>query len=155
MSGSLHHLWLYTDWANTLLLETLRGYSDAVPSICLRLLSHIMNAQVIWLSRINGVPSPVSVWTEHDLTTCEHYHRTASEELGQIVKAYVPEQNQLIDYKDSKNVAYQNSLQDILLHIFNHGSYHRAQIAMEMRRNGLEPINTDYLIFARNRERSV
>ncbi|WP_414711827.1 DinB family protein [Sphingobacterium sp. UBA1498] len=46
-------------------------------------------------------------------------------------------------------MAFHNKVNDILLHVFNHGTYHRAQIASEMRRNGVEPINTDYITFIR------
>ncbi|MFC3356180.1 DinB family protein [Sphingobacterium zeae] len=35
-------------------------------------------------------------------------------------------------------MAFHNKVNDILLHVFNHGTYHRAQIASEMRRNSVE-----------------
>jgi uncharacterized damage-inducible protein DinB len=28
-------------------------------------------------------------------------------------------------------------------------TYHRAQIAMDLREKGFEPVNTDYIVFAR------
>jgi uncharacterized damage-inducible protein DinB len=30
-----------------------------------------------------------------------------------------------------------------------HGTYHRGQIAMQLRQQGLEPVNTDYIMFLR------
>ena len=38
---------------------------------------------------------------------------------------------------------------EILLHIVNHSTYHRAQVAKELRANGFEPINTDYITYVR------
>jgi uncharacterized damage-inducible protein DinB len=46
---------------------------------------------------------------------------------------------------------FANTIFDMLLQVFTHGGYHRGQIAMEMRRAGLEPINTDYIVFLRSR----
>lgn len=149
MTASIHQLWLYNDWANKLLLSTIKLQAEAVPRSCLRLFSHIVNAQLIWLSRINGELPPVSVWQEHPLAECERYHTLSSEGLQQKVENYYQGEINPVRYSNTKNARFENSLQDILLHIFNHGTYHRAQIATEMRRNGLEPVNTDYITFVR------
>jgi len=39
----------------------------------------------------------------------------------------------------------------MLLQAFTHGGYHRGQIAMQLRQQGLEPVNTDYIIWVRQR----
>ncbi|WP_448634332.1 DinB family protein [Pedobacter panaciterrae] len=36
-----------------------------------------------------------------------------------------------------------------MLHVFNHGTYHRAQIAKEMTMHNIKPVNTDYIQFMR------
>jgi uncharacterized damage-inducible protein DinB len=46
-------------------------------------------------------------------------------------------------------MTFTNTVFDMLLQVFTHGGYHRGQIAMEMRKAGLEPINTDYINFVR------
>lgn len=55
----------------------------------------------------------------------------------------------VVKYSNTKGQEFSNSLYDILLHLFNHGTYHRGQIATDMRRNGLEPLNTDYITMVR------
>jgi len=149
MSTPLVQLWLYNDWANNLLIENMKQEAEKMPSVCLRLFSHIMNAQLIWLYRLNGEQPPVGVWDEHSLFTCEQYHRLASSGFKEKVYADAAEIATIISYTNTKNEQFQNSFGDILLHVFNHGTYHRAQIASEMRRNGLDPINTDYISFVR------
>lgn len=149
MSDSIYQLWQYNDWANKLLLNTLKVYENTLPPSCLRLLSHIVNAQLTWLSRINGEPSPVGIWDEHTLSVCEKYHILSSEELQNKVENYKHDEMQPIRYTNTKGEIFENSLQDILIHIFNHGTYHRAQIATEMRINGLDPVNTDFITFVR------
>lgn len=149
MSNPLVQLWLYNDWANNLLIEKMKQDAECIPPGCLRLLSHIMNAQLIWLYRLNGEKPPVGVWDEHSLLTCEQYHQLASSGFTEKVRADKGKIMEAVNYTNTKNEQFQNSFGDILLHVFNHGTYHRAQIAAEMRRNGLDPINTDYISFVR------
>ena len=54
-----------------------------------------------------------------------------------------------VEYTNSRGMTFTNSVFDMLMQVFTHGGYHRGQIAMEMRRAGLEPINTDYIVFLR------
>jgi uncharacterized damage-inducible protein DinB len=40
-------------------------------------------------------------------------------------------------------------VEQIMIHLVNHSSYHRGQIAMLLRQNGFEPVNTDYITYDR------
>jgi uncharacterized damage-inducible protein DinB len=51
----------YNNWANSLLLDTLKANSHALPEPCITLFSHIVNAQMIWACRINGVVPNIGV----------------------------------------------------------------------------------------------
>ena len=55
----------------------------------------------------------------------------------------------VIKYRISTGDYYETSVFDILLHVFNHGTYHRGQIAKEMKLHNIEPVNTDYIQFVR------
>ncbi len=46
-------------------------------------------------------------------------------------------------------MAFTNVIQDVLFHFINHSTYHRGQIAIQMKEAGLEPIATDYIFFKR------
>jgi len=70
MESLFNKLWLYNDWANTSLISSLKNQSEAVPYKSIHLLSHMMNAQLIWVSRIQGMQASVAVWDDHDLDKC-------------------------------------------------------------------------------------
>ncbi|MGY0041076.1 DinB family protein [Pedobacter sp. NJ-S-72] len=57
--------------------------------------------------------------------------------------------SRVIKYVISNGDHYETSVYDILLHVFNHGTYHRAQIAKEMKLHNITPVNTDYIQFVR------
>ncbi len=47
-------------------------------------------------------------------------------------------------------VSHQSSVQDMLIHLFNHGTYHRGQLVTMMRQLGVESIpSTDFIVFTR------
>lgn len=142
----------YNTWANSLVLDALTNasiiQSATIPETCIVLLSHIANAQVIWTSRIQGSISTVSVWQEHDLDTCRVMLCQSAECLKEIVEKDAS-LDRIIKYNTSTGDPFENAVSDILMHVFNHGTYHRAQIAKEMKNNGIKPVNTDYIQFVR------
>jgi len=146
---SLVKLWQYTGWANDIVLMTLEKYGPQAPATSLRLMSHIANSQYVWLSRIIGQQAPAAIWDEHPL---EKIVRLNSESL-QGLKAVLDEQGEnlsaIVAYKNSSGIDFENSILDILMQVFTHGGYHRAQIAMDLRQKGLEPVNTDYVSWVR------
>jgi uncharacterized damage-inducible protein DinB len=149
METSYYKLWQYNDWANRSLLSSLENQAGEIPYQTIHLLSHIMNAQSIWVSRIAGRHASVGVWDDHNLQSCRNMHEQASVLMGRATEKQGADLQQVIVYKNTKGIEFQSSLDDILLHIFTHGSYHRGQIAQDLRNHTLEPINTDYISFAR------
>jgi uncharacterized damage-inducible protein DinB len=149
LSKKLEQLWLYNNWANDILFKTFEGYGERTPASCLRLLSHIVNAQSVWLSRINGGKQVVGLWDVYDLEGCRKLHSDTSQGLKAAMEKHADDLDIKIDYANSQGRVFQNSLFDILFQVFNHATYHRGQIAMEMRKNELQPVNTDYINFVR------
>jgi uncharacterized damage-inducible protein DinB len=150
MSTVHYQLWEYNDWANTVYLKLFESYGEKVPASALRFLGHIMNAQTIWLSRIEGDPQSVEPWTEHHrLEEIRTMHEKTSLGLRTAIVRHQDNLSLKIRYTNTKGTAFQNTLSDILLQAFNHGTYHRAQIALELRAHGLEAVNTDFINFIR------
>ena len=54
-----------------------------------------------------------------------------------------------IDYENIEGRLFTNTIQDMLFHIINHSTHHRAQILMDLRENGLEPIPLDFVFYKR------
>lgn len=46
---------------------------------------------------------------------------------------------------------FRSSVRGVLTHVFNHGTYHRGQIAMLIASCGVKPEPTDYVLWARER----
>ncbi len=149
MESSITQLSHYNDWANTKVLTALMKLGSDVPPRCVQLFSHIVNAQVIWLARIQGTAAGVEVWQLQDLATCERMQQSFTDKFQETIVAQDLALSSTVNYTNSKKDAFHNSLQDIIIHIFNHGTYHRAQIATEIRQNGFTPDNTDYITFVR------
>ena len=120
-----------------------------MPASCLRLLCHIMNAQTVWLSRMNPEVKTVGVWDEHDLETCRRMQELSAAGFKEVLEKHGGDLHEAVEYTNSRGMAFTNTVFDMLMQVFTHGGYHRGQIAMEMRRSGLEPINTDYIVFLR------
>ena len=151
--NTLEKLGAFNVWANATVLRRLDAIVAAgpeVPAVALRLFSHVLNAQAIWVSRIGGTASPVKVWQEHDLATCHQLHTQTSEPLHQLmVHADDTELQRLVSYTNSLGNAYHSAVHDILTHAVVHASYHRAQVATRLRDHGLEPVNSDFITYCR------
>lgn len=149
MKPLIEQLWSYNNWANEIIFNAAESYGDRMPDTCLRLLSHIVNGQSVWLNRMIGEQGSPGLWDIHDLKTCKKLHGETSGGLKSTIEKYAADQDAKITYTNSRGMTFQNTVLDILIQVFNHGTYHRAQIAMQMRINGLEPVNTDYINFVR------
>jgi uncharacterized damage-inducible protein DinB len=56
-------------------------------------------------------------------------------------------------YKDLKGKAHKTPVGDILVHVMNHGTYHRGQIATCLRERGVDPARTDYIVYSREKRK--
>ena len=54
-----------------------------------------------------------------------------------------------VDYVNSAGQAFRSTVGDMLRHVAQHGAYHRGQIALLLRDDGLVPEPTDYIAFVR------
>jgi uncharacterized damage-inducible protein DinB/GNAT superfamily N-acetyltransferase len=146
---TLERLAAYNLWANEVLVQALEDMADPLPPISLHLLSHICNAQVIWLSRIENTSKTVGVFDEHTLAGCRELLISSSDQLLELAAMPAMGLMEVISYTNTQGDAFQTSVEDILIQVFNHGTYHRAQIARDLRQNGLTPVNTDYITYVR------
>ena len=151
--NTLEKLGAFNVWANTTVLNRLdeiAATGQPLPPVVLRLFSHVLNAQAIWLARLTATPSPVKVWQEHDLPACHHLHQQTSEALHQrMIQADEAELQRIISYTNSVGDSYDSLVHDILTHAVVHASYHRAQVATRLRDHGFAPVNSDFITYCR------
>ncbi|WP_181304794.1 DinB family protein [Rufibacter sp. XAAS-G3-1] len=146
----LRNLTEYNVWANWRILKSLDRIEGELPDYAQLMFSHVLNAQAIWIARITGTKSPVTVLQRHSLQELHQLHEQTSAKLIELyANADEAELNRTIEYTNTQGKAYSTKVQDILTHAINHATYHRGQVARELRLAGHEPINSDYVTYVR------
>jgi uncharacterized damage-inducible protein DinB len=149
MSGHLRKLIEHLKWADAAALEALRRSSGS-DTRALTIYSHVLGAEAVWLARLAGRPSDVAVWPILSLEQAASLAQGNAAELDELLASLSPDDlGREIDYRTSDGRAFRSSIEDILLHVALHGSYHRGQIALLIRGGGGEPASTDYIAFIR------
>jgi uncharacterized damage-inducible protein DinB len=141
-------LFEYNHCSNHKIAEAFSTRPEKISEKTIKLYNHILNAHNIWNSRIQSTKSSFGVWDIHSLQDIETIDNMNFEATVQILK----EQENLdltIQYSTTNGLVFHNTVQDILFHIVNHSSYHRGQIATELRSAGLQPPATDYILYRR------
>ena len=149
MSDHLRRLVDHLEWADAAALEALRT-SKGSDERALTIYSHVLGAEAVWLARLAGRPSDVAVWPVLSLEQAALLAARNAAELGAVLSSLGPEDlGREIDYRTSDGRAFRSTIEDILLHVALHGSYHRGQIALLIRGSGGEPAPTDFIAFVR------
>jgi uncharacterized damage-inducible protein DinB len=148
MDTTLKRLLGYHSWAMDRLFHHIAAL-PAVPQACLKLSQHVVNAESIWVSRIKGEKPVIGVWEERPFEDCLKLHQRSMELLKAIIEGD-QDLECVIDYVTTNGDPFSNSIHDILIHVLNHATYHRAQIAKELRLNRIDPVNTDYILYVRS-----
>lgn len=135
----------YDSWANREELRTLSAL-PAPPEQAVRLLTHVIAAQWLWLDRLQKAPQRTAVWPDLALSGCEAQLQQLEEAwqnyLGALSES---ELDRLCEYKNSKGEPWTNSVLDILNQLMFHAAHHRGQISQEIRRSGAVPAPVDYI----------
>lgn len=135
-------------WADDLILDRL--YASPEPD-GVRLLAHLVAAEGIWLTRLEGADSGhLQVWPEWSLeetaVQARAVHADLERYLEEVDEASLDES---ITYRNQTGREFTTSRMDILTHLMLHGSYHRGQIARTLRHAGNDPVNTDFITWVR------
>lgn len=133
--------------ANIQLSKDLLFYEDDITDYCLVSMSHIINIEHIWLKRILCQTIESSDWDVLPLNYFIRFHRENQLLFENVMLNF--EKNQLIRYLNSDNILYEKHLSDLLYHIINHSSHHRAQIIREMKLIGLIHTPMNYVELAK------
>lgn len=141
----LRRLFAYDHWANGEVLGGLRAV-ESPPLRSGKLIAHIVGTEYVWLARIRQQPSPLAVWPELNLADCAmHVDRLASLWDEYLDGTSGEGISHTVSYRNSKGELWSSSIQDILMHVMMHSSYHRGQIAADMRDAGHTPAYTDFI----------
>ena len=140
-------LFVYNDWANREELSRLRELTVS-PAPALRIFSHIIAAEWLWLARLGWSAAKMDVWPELTLTQCSVELDWLRDAWRAMLRDVDP--TAVVEYRNSRGEIWTNVIDDILTHVPLHGSYHRGQIATQLRATGGAPPYTDFIHAARS-----
>ena len=141
-------LYQYNAWANKRVIGCLERQSVSDEKI-LTLFSHLLSAQFIWLYRIKGLSTAsFQLWKKFELSDLRSMVEESSRQWLEYINE-TPSFNRTLKYTNFVGDPFENNVEHIMIHLVNHGTYHRGQVALLLRERGLEPVNTDFITFDR------
>jgi uncharacterized damage-inducible protein DinB len=121
----------------------------------LELMAHLLTAQQTWLKRLQADPAPMTplwpVWSiKEALDTIDSNYN----DLLFYLETLQPQDfEQVLSYRNSAG-DFENTITDILAHLFNHGTHHRAQIGTLLKLEGANLPPLDYVLYVRSLNRT-
>jgi uncharacterized damage-inducible protein DinB len=145
----LHSLLGYTFDMNAQFLTYLKIQNFKASHEAIRFMWHILSAHHLWNNRIEGKMHIYDLWAPPTGIDLEMINR----ENCQKSKAFIDksEVNSSIHYKTTEGQFYENTIDEILFHVVNHSTHHRAQISLLLRQCDIEPIASDYIFYLRKK----
>ncbi len=144
----LRQLFGYNDWANRRLIVAVKA-SDS--SRCLEVLSHLVLAEREWFERLHGKDSGGGgFWLELTVEECGDIARENAGNYERLLRRFEEEGLDIrCRYFNSKGKQYENTFREILTHVIMHSAIHRGNILIKLRDEGLEPPQTDHIVYLR------
>ena len=131
---------------NQKLITEIKAHLSHLPERTLPLFCHTLNAHQIWNARIQN-QTPVGVNDVHSIDSCIALDSNNYYDTIKIINN--EDMERLVVYKNSKGQQFVNKVQDILFHVANHSTHHKGQIISDFRKEGIDPIVTDYIFYKR------
>lgn len=163
MKEMLSHLADYNIWANQKLMDAILALPEEkqkqeLPSSFSSLyatLLHMLDAENIWWQRMKLqeriiVPSRQFKGTIKEL--CGELHQQNRQWSDWVHAATDPMLDHVFQYYNSKREHFKHPVYLMLIHVFNHGTYHRGQLVNMLRQLGVTKIpQTDFIVWGRKK----
>ena len=124
------------------------------PEKAVKILGHILFASDVWLARL--LKEDLSRFTDpippYSLAECRQ-KLDELDELDEKWKKYLANLktenlDEKITFANTQGKRYEHILQNVLVHVVNHSSYHRGQLATLIHQGEGKRPNTDYIGYA-------
>lgn len=149
MIDHLKNLFKYDNWAMERTANSIINLEENLPE-AVRLFSHIISAQQIWLNRITRTHSNLTPWENYTINeSISKSVELTSKWINLFEGSDMTFLETRIQYQNSKGEVFTSSIKDIATHVINHAAYHRAQIAQHVKRANGTPAVTDYIVYQR------
>ncbi|MEL6825510.1 MAG: DinB family protein [Pseudomonadota bacterium] len=155
------HFWnllAYKRWANFRVFDALKAVPDSTLSkpqkikfgSIIATAQHVLNMDVVWRARLSGEDHAIRSRTPNSVLPIE---RLSIEQerldvwfLNSLVDVNL---DQIVRFTFLDGQRGEMSASDILIHVVNHGTYHRGHIADMLYDDDVVPPITDYPVFVR------
>ncbi len=160
MIAEARSLFDYNAWANARVFETvgrlpveaqLQTVVSSFPSV-LDTLAHIVGAEWIWSKRWMGEsPDRFPDWVAQpecgDLR--QRLAAVEAERADLLGAMQDADLERIVRYGTLSGQQFADPLGQLMRHVVNHSTYHRGQIATQLRQLGRTPPGTDYILWLR------
>lgn len=153
----------YHQWANKQVIDRLKELPESIydkeiksvfPSVA-KTLSHIYLVDSGWLEVMSGKSFEEALQLEEQVSNLTknmgiHEIEVIFSDLYERFKAFLnsqPDMEKIIEFDNPWAGPTAVSLSDMIIHIANHGTYHRGNIAAMLRQLGHSSVMTDYAVF--------
>ncbi len=141
-------LYEFNAWANQRVIACLTDQNVLHEKI-ISVMGHIAAAEMLWLHRVRGLPKPdVKLWATYSHAELFAMLTAADKHWIEYITTTESFDREL-NYTNYTGDPFINNVEAIMIHTVNHASYHRGQVAMLLRQNGFEPVNTDFITYDR------
>jgi uncharacterized damage-inducible protein DinB len=154
----LRKLVAYNQWANERILRAVDGLTaaelaqpvDAYVGTLANNLQHVLLATRVWLARWKGETPPTL--SEGVRGSWPDAYAATHAEFGAFV-AHLTDAaaDHVVHYQDSKGTPFAVPLGQLITHVVNHGTHHRAETGMLLERIGRSPGDMDYVYYCLGR----
>jgi uncharacterized damage-inducible protein DinB len=144
----------FTNWANDRVVEGAKQLTSEQLTAPLRpgflssleLLVHIMAAEWVWLSRWQGA-SPQKLLSVEDIPTLEALQQAWTPLRAEMLNfvTTIDDPNAIVEYPNTQGIEFRRTLWPLVLHVVNHGTEHRSQVALYLAMHGIDVGNLDLI----------
>ena len=153
----------YNKWANQKLIETISQLNDlqqreeivsSFPGIFKTLL-HMLDAESIWWQRlklVEQIERPSDHFSGNFSDLQKRLLLQSEQWYDWVANASDNQLQHVFAYQNSKREQFKQPVNEVLLHLFNHGTYHRGQLVTMLRQLGIGKIPaTDFIEWTRSK----
>lgn len=153
----------YNVWANQRIFDAINNLSDAAisrdivssfPSVY-KTVQHMWLAEEAWWKRLKLLENfelESEKFTGSFSELQKKMMAQSNELLNWVEHANEAQLQHEFSYQNSKKERYKQPVYEMLMHVFNHGTYHRGQLVTMLRQLGVEKIlPTDMIVFYRKK----
>jgi uncharacterized damage-inducible protein DinB len=138
-------------WSNTMILNSLKKLKENDERAIL-LFSHLLSSHRMWLCRVNKTEITCTLFQERTLAECETLMVENLKDWKQFLQdKSIDDLEQTIEFMSAWEVnpsKRKMTIEDAIIHLINHSSYHRGQIVTSIKGKVDElPLST-YIMYA-------